>query len=40
MVETVNRGKKRATSKSKLSQPKRIKKQLIKKIERFGGRIY
>ena len=40
MLETVYRSIKRTTSKSKLSQLKRVKKQLIKKITRFGGRIY
>ena len=36
MLESVDRGIKRAASKSKLSQLKRIKKQLIKKYEDLG----
>ena len=40
MLETVDKGIKKATSKSKLSQLKRIKKQLTKKYEGLGGRIY
>ena len=40
MLETVDKGIKKTTSKSKLSQLKRIKKQLTKKSEGLGGRIY
>ena len=36
MLESVDRGIKRVASKSKLSQLKRIKKQLIKKYEDLG----
>ena len=36
MLETVNRAMKTSTSKSKLSQLKRIKKQLVKKYEDLG----
>ena len=36
MLETVDRGIKRTTSKSKLSQLKRIKKPSIKKYELLG----
>ena len=36
MLESVDRGIKRAVSKSKLSQLKRIKKELIKKYEDLG----
>ena len=36
MLETVNRAIKRSTSKSKLSQLKQIKKQLVKKYEDLG----
>ena len=36
MLKTVTRGMKRATGKSKLSQLKRIKKQLIKKYKDLG----
>ena len=37
--ETIDRGVKRATSKPKLSQLKRIKKQLIKKSEDLGEEL-
>ena len=40
MLETVDKGIKKTTSKSKLSQLKRVKKQLTKKSEGLGGRIY
>ena len=36
MLETVDRAIKTSTSKSKLSQLKRIKKQLVKKYEDLG----
>ena len=36
MLETVDRAIKRPTSKSKLSQLKQIKKQLVKKYEDLG----
>ena len=36
MLETVDRAVKRSTSKWKLSQLKRIIKQLVKKYEDFG----
>ena len=39
MLETVNRVIKRSTSKSKLSQLKWIKKQLVKKYEDFGEKL-
>ena len=37
--ETIDRGVKRATSKPKLSQLKRIKEQLIKKLEDLGEEL-
>ena len=40
MLETVDRGIKRAPSKSKLSELKRSRKQVDKNIRRLGGRIY
>ena len=39
ILETIDRGIKRATSKPKLSQLKRIKKQLIKKFEDLGEEL-
>ena len=39
ILETINRGRKRATSKPKLSQLKRIKKQFIKKFEDLGEEL-
>ena len=39
MLETVDKGTKRATSKSKLSQLKRIKKQLIKNMKIWGKNL-
>ena len=39
MLETVDRGLKRATSKSKLSQLKQLKKQLIKSTKIWGKNL-
>ena len=39
MLETVDRAIKRSTRKSKLSQLKRIKKQLVKKYEDLGEEL-
>ena len=39
MLETVDKGIKRATSKSKLSELKRIEKQLIKQYEDLGEEL-
>ena len=39
MLETVDRAIERSTSKSKLSQLKRIKEQLVKKYEDLGEKF-